>query len=143
MSQQKVILLLGSNLGDRKKNIALSLKKIEEGECKILKKTEVLKTNPIEFVSCNIFCNIAVSIETCFSPIRLLKFIKKIEAEMGRSVDSVGTGKYTDRTIDIDIVLYGNVYFHSAKLNIPHKKHLYERNFSIDLIRQVEFNSKS
>ncbi|WBV61706.1 2-amino-4-hydroxy-6-hydroxymethyldihydropteridine diphosphokinase [Chryseobacterium camelliae] len=130
MSQHTVILLLGSNLGDTKKNIETAIYRFNQEVGKITNFSEFLITEPVEFVSSNIFCNIALVIRTHFSPIQLLKHIKRIENEMGRKHDSSTLGLYTDRVIDIDIVKFDNLKFVSEKLEIPHQKHLFEREFS-------------
>ncbi|REC76117.1 2-amino-4-hydroxy-6-hydroxymethyldihydropteridine diphosphokinase [Chryseobacterium elymi] len=135
MSQHKVVLLLGSNLGDQKKNIELALQKISEGGNYISQISEFLITEPIEFVSSNIFCNIASEIFTSLSPIQLLDFIKDIEVGMGRIKDSSASGGYSDRIIDIDIIKYNDLIFRSERLEIPHQKHLYEREFSKVLLK--------
>ncbi|MDO5614576.1 MAG: 2-amino-4-hydroxy-6-hydroxymethyldihydropteridine diphosphokinase [Cruoricaptor ignavus] len=137
MSQHDVILLLGSNIGDRKKNIKTAIEKIEQLAGRILNKSEILETKPIEFASFNIFINFAVLLKTYHSPYNLLKIIKKIEREMGREKDSRAIGRYEDRIIDIDIVTYSNLTFVCKSLEIPHKKHLYEREFSKKLITQL------
>jgi len=134
MSQHKVVLLLGSNIGDKKNNIDTALSRlIEAGE--ILKNSEYLTSEPVEFVSSNNFCNIATIIFTHLSPIQLLNYIKKIEIEMGRVNDSKISGGYTDRIIDIDIIKYNELKFTSKRLEIPHKKHLFEREFSRILLK--------
>ncbi|SDJ40952.1 2-amino-4-hydroxy-6-hydroxymethyldihydropteridine diphosphokinase [Chryseobacterium jejuense] len=135
MSQQKVVLLLGSNLGDQKKNIELALQKINDAGNQISQVSEFLMSDPVEFVSSNIFCNIAAIIFTHLSPIQLLDCIKKIEVEMGRINDSKVSGGYTDRVIDIDIIKYNELNFTSERLEIPHKKHLFERDFSRILLK--------
>jgi 2-amino-4-hydroxy-6-hydroxymethyldihydropteridine diphosphokinase len=137
MSQHKVILLLGSNLGDQKKNIETALEKLKEGGIEILKISEFLTSEPVEFASSNIFCNIATIIFTHLSPIQLLDFVKSIEFEMGRINDSKATGGYKDRVIDIDIVKYNDLKFISERLEIPHKKHLFERGFSKVLLKNL------
>lgn len=129
MSQHKVILLLGSNLGDKKNNLDTALERLQEVGT-ILKISKFLTSDPVEFVSSNNFCNIASIIFTHLSPIRLLNYIKKIEIEMGRVNDSAISRGYTDRIIDIDIIKYDELKFTSEKLEIPHKKHLFEREFS-------------
>ncbi|MDQ1097424.1 MULTISPECIES: 2-amino-4-hydroxy-6-hydroxymethyldihydropteridine diphosphokinase [Chryseobacterium] len=129
MSQHKVILLLGSNLGDQKKNLETAIEKIK-GRCEILNISEFLTSEPVEFVSSNIFCNIALIISTALSPIQLLDFVKNIEVEMGRTNDSKASGAYCDRIIDIDIVKFNGLKFLSERLEIPHQKNLYERDFS-------------
>jgi 2-amino-4-hydroxy-6-hydroxymethyldihydropteridine diphosphokinase len=135
MSQYKVILLLGSNLGDQKKNLETALGKIKEGGNEILQISEFLTSEPVEFASSNIFCNIATIIFTHLSPIQLLDYIKSIEIEMGRTNDSKVSGGYADRIIDIDIVKYDELNFVSERLEIPHKKHLFEREFSKILLK--------
>ncbi|MBP2619436.1 2-amino-4-hydroxy-6-hydroxymethyldihydropteridine diphosphokinase [Chryseobacterium jejuense] len=135
MSQQKVVLLLGSNLGEQKKNIELALQKISDAGNQISQISEFLMSDPVEFVSSNIFCNIAAIIFTHLSPIQLLDCIKNIEVEMGRINDSKVSGGYTDRVIDIDIIKYNELNFKSERLEIPHKKHLFERDFSRVLLK--------
>ncbi|WP_068944558.1 2-amino-4-hydroxy-6-hydroxymethyldihydropteridine diphosphokinase [Chryseobacterium timonianum] len=135
MSQQRVVLLLGSNLGEQKKNIEQALQKIKEAGNQISQVSEFLMSDPVEFVSSNIFCNIAAIIFTHLSPIQLLDCIKNIEAEMGRINDSKVSGGYTDRIIDIDIITYNELNFISERLEIPHKKHLFERDFSRILLK--------
>lgn len=135
MSQHKVVLLLGSNLGNQKKNIETAIKKIKEGGNEILQISEFLTSDPVEFASSNIFCNIAMIIFTHLSPVQLLDFVKSIEMSMGRINDSKASGGYTDRVIDIDIVTFDELKFVSERLEIPHKKHLFEREFSKILLK--------
>jgi 2-amino-4-hydroxy-6-hydroxymethyldihydropteridine diphosphokinase len=112
-----------------KKNIETAIEKLQNGGNEILKLSEFLISEPVEFASSNIFCNIALIIFTHLSPIQLLDFVKSIEKEMGRINDSKASGGYSDRVIDIDIVTYNELKFVSERLEIPHKKHLFERNF--------------
>lgn len=135
MSQHKVVLLLGSNLGDQKKNLQTALDKIKASGNEILKISDFLTSEPVEFASSNIFCNIASIIFTHLSPLQLLILIKSIEAEMGRTDDSAVTGGHTDRVIDIDIVMFNGIKFISERLKIPHQKHLSEREFSRILLK--------
>ena len=137
MSHHLVTLLLGSNLGNTKENIDFALCRIEDEIGPISKRSDILFTEAVEFVSNNIFCNIAIVIKTQFSPVNLLFLLKKIEQEMGRREDSRVTIEYTDRVIDIDIVFYENLKFESKKLVIPHIKHINEREFSKKLLFQL------
>ena len=132
-----VVLLLGSNLGNAENNILLALSELEKRAGKIIKKTKISKTLPVEDDSDNVFCNIAVSIQTAHSPIKLLDEIKNIENEMGRIHDSKFFGEYRDRIIDIDIVTYEGLVFSSDRLEIPHHKHLYDRDFSRKLLDEL------
>ena len=134
MSQNKVVLLLGSNLGNPEANIDEAVSKIKRDVGRLISITEKLKTKPVEYESNNNFCNIALELTTIFSPIELLKRIKLIECEMGRVCDSAMLGRYEDRFIDIDIVSFNNIVFVSKRLILPHKKHLHEREFSRELL---------
>ena len=132
-----VVLLLGSNLGNAENNILLALSELEKRAGKIIKKTKISRTSPVEFDSKNIFCNIAIDVQTIYSPIKLLDEIKKIESEMGRIHDSKFFGEYRDRIIDIDIVSYEGLIFSCDRLEIPHHKHLYDRDFSRKLLDEL------
>ena len=142
MSQYKVTLLLGSNLGDQKKNLENAIVEIENKIGNVISQSNFLYSNPVEFASFNIFCNIAMSIITQLSPIELLKTIKKIEQNMGRAYDSEDYGEYKDRIIDIDIVRFENLIFESKKLIVPHKKHIKERDFSKELLINLKISEK-
>ena len=134
MSQHEVTLLLGSNLGNPEKNVEEALRRIEKEIGAITKQSEMLFTDPLEFVSNNIFCNIAIVIKTQFSPIKLLNSVKLIERQMGRLDDTMILGEYQDRIIDIDIVRFSALQFCCEELIIPHQKHLYQRDFSRKLL---------
>lgn len=140
MSHHYAVLLLGSNIGDQKKNLETAFESITDKNIVILHKSKFLYSEPVEFVSSNNFCNIALSIETDLSPIQLLKSLKEIEKRMGRSIDSGKTRNYSDRVIDIDIVSYDNLIFFCNRLEIPHYRHLHEREFSRLLLDSLFLN---
>ena len=142
MSQQLVTLLLGSNLGDQKKNLENAIVEIENKIGNVISQSNFLYSNPVEFASFNIFCNIAILIGTHLSPVEVLNTIKSIEKSMGRECDSAFYGEYKDRIIDIDIVTYNNVNFESKKLSIPHKKHIEEREFSQSVLNNLKRSEK-
>ena len=138
MSQHTVTLLLGSNLGNPEANLQIAQKLISSEIGEILTKSKILHSESVEFVSNYNFCNIALVLKTQFSPVKLLNLIKKIELEMGRTADSAVTKGYTDRIIDIDIVLFNDLKFESKRLQIPHLKHLYQREFSRTLLESIK-----
>lgn len=137
MSQQMVILLLGSNLGNPEENIHEAIVRMEKDLGAVLACSDMMRTKAVEFDSDLIFCNIAVRLQTELSPISLLNAIKNIEVSMGRVEDSSITGEYRDRVIDIDIVRYGRLSFESPRLQIPHYKHIHERYFSRKLLSEI------
>ncbi len=138
MSQQEVVLLLGTNLGNKVQNLNDAKERIKNEIGTILTESEILETKPVEFVSSNNFFNFALLINTQFSPINLLKSIKKIEKDLGRIEDTLSTGTYSDRIIDVDIVSYNNINFKCNVLEIPHIKHLYEREFSMSILSNLK-----
>lgn len=137
MSQHVAVLLLGSNKNNPKHQIEKAINKIVNSGCTIVNMSKIMETFPIEFDSCNNFCNIALEIKTFLSPVRLLETLKLIEIEMGRVHDSSFYGEYKDREIDIDIVFFDNILFLSNKLKIPHFKHVFERDFSKELLSEI------
>ncbi len=137
MSQHVAVLLLGSNKNNPKIQIENAISKIVNSGCTIVNMSKIMETSPIEFDSSNNFCNIALRINTSLSPFKLLKSMKAIEIEMGRIQDSRFFGEYKDREIDIDIVFYDNIFFECESLSIPHIKHVYERDFSKQLIAEI------
>lgn len=143
MSLHYVTLLLGSNLGDTEKNIKDAIAKIENRIGKIKFCSKIIETIPVEFVSKNNFRNIALGLHVPISPFCLLKEIKIIENDMGRAQDSFAVGEYVDRIIDIDIITFDNINYKSKHLEIPHKKHLFEREFSKKLLEDINEKIKT
>ena len=143
MSSHYVVLLLGSNLGDTEQNLKNAIAKIEKSIGNIIFFSQMIESMPVEFVSNNIFRNIALGLFTQHSPFFLLKAVKRIEEEMGRLSDSFAIGEVVDRLIDIDIVTYDNINFESNKLILPHKKHLFERDFSKVLLQSLNEKIKT
>lgn len=143
MSQQTVTLLLGSNIGSPELNIDYAISRIKSEIGAVEARSALIQSKPVEFISKNNFCNIALRIKTGLSPISLLNGIKKIEVEMGRVEDSLKTKKYVDRIMDIDVVQYSHVKFFCARLQIPHYRHLYEREFSRELLSDLSKTQNS
>lgn len=114
----KVYLGLGSNLGDRKKNITNATIIIGSimGDIRML--SSLHETEPWGFESSNPFMNAVILVETDCSPETCLQMAKSIEREMGRTYHK--NNGYEDRIIDIDILLYDDLVMDSDTLKIPH-----------------------
>ncbi len=123
----QVYLSLGSNLGDRKDNLAQAIRLIGERVGEVLRKSSFLETKPWGFESDNLFVNACVLCETTLTPRQVLRATQKIERELGRTHKSVN-GHYADRLIDIDILLYDELRVDEPDLQIPHPLML-ERDF--------------
>ena len=104
----KIYLGLGSNLGNRKENLAYAIRFIGERVGKVLRVSSFIETEPWGFESENTFVNAVILCETDLTPRQLLGATQKIEREMGRQKKSTDGG-YSDRCIDIDILLYDDL----------------------------------
>ncbi|WP_055097242.1 MULTISPECIES: 2-amino-4-hydroxy-6-hydroxymethyldihydropteridine diphosphokinase [Bacteroidales] len=114
-----VYLGIGTNLGDKEDNLRFALENIEEQIGKIISCSVPYASEAWGFESKNSFLNIVVSIETQLAPFDLLDVTQKIEKLMGREKKSVD-GVYSDRIIDIDILLYDNIKMNTDRLILPH-----------------------
>ncbi len=125
---------IGTNLGNRRKNIKLAVKKINAlKDTRVYKKSEIIETFPVGGPArqCN-YLNAALKIGTKFSPINLLKKLKKIEKELGRAK----TARFGPRVIDLDILLYGDTILRTKVLTIPHPR-MFGRDFVIKPLLEV------
>lgn len=115
---------LGTNLGDKEQNLRDAVHRIEEQIGKVLSLSAFYVTAPWGFASENSFLNAAACVETQLSPLEVLQETQTIERELGRTKKSVN-GAYSDRLIDIDLLLYDDLVFSvtsadGAELNLPH-----------------------
>lgn len=133
MSKNKVILLLGTNLGNKNNNLNVATTHIVKEVGSVIRLSNILENQAEGFTSSNTFLNQMIEVETELSPINLLKVIKIIEQEMGRVYHQpLPNEQYVDRLIDIDILTYNNIVYKSEMLKIPHHQ-LNTRKFILDL----------
>lgn len=127
-------LSIGSNLGDRRKNIRVALEKIRKLEdTKIIRISKIIETKPVGGPGDqNKFLNAALKINTGLSPIKLLKRLQGIEQELGRKK----TVRFGPRVIDLDILLYGNKIIQRKNLEISHPR-MFEREFVLRPLFQI------
>lgn len=131
----KAYFSLGSNLGNREQLIMEAVRFMGErvGQCERV--SSLKETLPVGFCSDNIFLNAAVVVETTLSPVEVLKETQQIEAELGRTHKSV-SGCYTDRPIDIDILMMGDVVVNTPDLQLPHPR-LHKRRFVLEPLAEI------
>jgi 2-amino-4-hydroxy-6-hydroxymethyldihydropteridine diphosphokinase len=121
--KNRTFLLLGTNLGDRKKNLTIARDSIELSVGLIKNTSSIYETAAWGKSDQPDFLNQAVEVETELSPMRVLKKILDVETIMGR----VRNVKWSERLIDIDILLYGDVVINSDELTLPHPQLPYRR----------------
>jgi 2-amino-4-hydroxy-6-hydroxymethyldihydropteridine diphosphokinase len=122
---RQVFLGMGSNLGNRKKNLHTALDRIGEETGAVLISSSVYETEPWGFDTENKFLNMVIKIETKLMPSDLLEALLEIEKSMGRVRDKK---QYSSRLIDLDILFYEDLVIASNNLKIPHP-HIHERKF--------------
>lgn len=115
----KVYLGLGTNLGNKRENLLGAVRMIKERIGKVTSLSSFYETAPWGFRSENSFLNAAACVETVLSPLDILHITQTVEKEMGREKKSV-QGIYSDRSIDIDLLLYDNLILDVPGLTIPH-----------------------
>ncbi len=125
---------IGSNLGNRKRNISLAIKKINALQnTKVLKSSRVIESLPVGGPAAqDEFLNAVLKIETKLPALTLLRRLKEIESQMGRKK----TVRFGPRVIDLDILLYADKVKKSKALTIPHPK-MFDRDFVIKPLMEV------
>ena len=125
--KMKLILSLGSNIGDKENNIRRAVALINDKVGSVVKMSSLYRSEPVGFVSDNRFVNVVVEVCTKLPVYRVLKVTQKIEKALGRTQKSKNE-VYRDKIIDIDIIFYSNYSTRSSKLTVPHP-HFREREF--------------
>ena len=123
---------LGSNLGDRAENLRAAGERIEASGVRIRRNSSIYETEPREMLDQPWFLNQVIEAETTLFPRQLLARLLMIELEMGR-VRMTSNGP---RTIDLDILLFGNAVVHAAGLEIPHPR-MAERRFVLEPLAEL------
>ena len=131
-----VFLALGTNLGNRKQNMETAIENIEKQIGTIIAQSAFYSSEPFGFESDNLFLNSVVEVSTSLLPSELLTKTQLIEKQMGRTSKSDGAG-YSDRIIDIDILLYNKeVIDNKPKLIVPHPE-MQNRDFVLKPLAEI------
>ena len=120
-----VYLGLGSNLAKPQKQILSAINEISElSNCNLLCRSSLYQTKAEGGVVQDDFINAVLAIKTSLKPLELLDVLQEIEVLHQRK----RTIRWGPRTLDIDILLYGNAIINNTRLQIPHKL-MTERGF--------------
>lgn len=128
----RVYLGLGSNLGSRARNLSAARRRLREKGLRIVRQSRVVETEPWGVAEQPKFLNQVVEGEWRGTPRHLLKTIKAVEREGGRTP----TRRWGPRVIDVDILLFGDEHVDDPDLVIPHPR-LAERSFVRDGLREL------
>jgi 2-amino-4-hydroxy-6-hydroxymethyldihydropteridine diphosphokinase len=123
---------LGSNLGDKRANVARALDLLERGGARVVARSSDYRSEPWGPVAQDWFVNAAVLVETDLPPHELLASGRRVEQELGRLRDV----RWGPRTIDVDLLTYGDLSIDTPDLVVPHPRML-ERAFVLVPLLEV------
>ncbi len=131
----EAIISLGSNLGDRKRNLADALQMLGARHCTVVAVSHLYETEPWGFVSNDIFLNQIAVVDTTLSPRELIDTLLNIEQQLGRSRTSTTQG-YSSRPIDLDIIFFDDLISDDTHITLPHPK-MHLRRFVLEPLNEL------
>jgi 2-amino-4-hydroxy-6-hydroxymethyldihydropteridine diphosphokinase len=127
---------IGSNLGDKRSHCEKAISQILKSDRhKLLAKSSFFKTKPVGYTSQDWFVNGVIKIETDLEAPELLRTLKTIESQLGRSE----TFRWGPRTIDLDILFFDDIEIHTEELQIPHPR-IQNRQFVLVPLVEIDRN---
>lgn len=131
----KAFILLGGNIGDVLNYFQKSIESISKNST-IVKQSSIVQSKAWGFESDDLFLNQVIEIDTQLTPEELLQNLHLIEQKLGRKRIS---NAYSDRTIDLDILYYGEAIIDNNALTIPHPR-LHLRRFTLVPLAEIAPN---
>ena len=126
-------LALGSNLGQRLEQMRAALRLLEAGGVRVRAASHVYQNRAIGMGDADPFLNAVVQVETELEPEPLLDLCLAVETQLGR----VRTGGWSPRTIDIDVLVYGESRVETERLQVPHPR-IAERDFVLQPLVDIQ-----
>ena len=124
---------LGANLGAREETLRRAVELLGKAEgVDVLAVSRLRETEPVGVVDQPAFLNGAVAVETTRTPRALLELLLEIESALGR----VREERWGPRTVDLDVLVYGDVVVDEPGLRVPHA-HLHERRFALEPLAEL------
>jgi len=129
----RAYIALGSNLGDREQNINAAVERLRQtAGIRVEKVSSYYETEPVGGPPQGKYLNAVVEVECCVSASGLLKQLQRIEKDLGRT----RPGKSFPRTIDLDILLFGDQVIDEAEIKVPHPR-MHVRLFVLDPLSEI------
>ena len=135
ITMEEIILLLGSNKGDRLSYLSQAVQKISSISKSPIVTSSIYESEPWGFETEIWFLNIAVLLSSDKRPEELIKEVLDIERELGR-VRNPDSNGYESREIDIDIIFYGSRVIDTAELSAPHPR-MHLRKFVLTPVCEI------
>jgi 2-amino-4-hydroxy-6-hydroxymethyldihydropteridine diphosphokinase len=127
-----IYLSLGTNIGERAENIARAIALLPAHGVRVVRKSSLYETEPVEFLAQGWFLNCVVEVETDLAPGELMRALLTIERAMGRE----RVAPKGPRIIDMDILLLGPLVVREKDLEIPHPR-MTERRFVLVPLAEI------
>jgi 2-amino-4-hydroxy-6-hydroxymethyldihydropteridine diphosphokinase len=127
----RVALGLGSNVGDRRAHLETALTRLRE-RVNVVSVSRFVATEPVGGPPQGPFLNAAALVETDLRPRALLELARELEEAAGRQRGV----RWGPRTLDVDLLLYGDEVVDEPDLEIPHPR-LHERGFVLDPLAEI------
>jgi 2-amino-4-hydroxy-6-hydroxymethyldihydropteridine diphosphokinase len=125
---------LGANLGDREGTIAEAVRLLGERDgVHVVAVSTLRETDPVGVVDQPRFLNGAALVETDLGPRELLDALLAVERELGRVRDE----RWGPRTIDLDLLVFGEIELEEPGLTVPHPR-LHERRFALEPLAELD-----
>jgi 2-amino-4-hydroxy-6-hydroxymethyldihydropteridine diphosphokinase len=126
---------LGSNLGDREATIRSALERLDgQDEIEVARVSSLRETDPVGYADQPRFLNGVAELVTRLSPRELLERMLAVERDLGRRRDGP---RFGPRTIDLDLLLYGDAVVDEPGLEIPHPR-IAERSFVLEPLAELD-----
>ena len=126
---------LGSNVGDRRANLRAAVDELRGRGVEVVAESSVYETAPQgEILDQPDFLNAAVAIDTELAPEQLLDVCKEVERALGREQ---GKPRHSPRSIDVDLLLLGDLEYKSDRLTLPHAE-VTSRRFVLEPLLELE-----
>ena len=127
-----IYIALGSNLGDKEKNLKEALQRLEQKGVEILRVSDFIQTEPYGVTDQPAFLNAVAEIRTDRSPLELLHALLQVEQDMGRK----RLRHWGERNIDLDLLLYHGDIIDLPELKVPHPD-MQNRDFVLGPLAQI------
>ena len=126
---------LGSNMGDRERMIWSAVHMLAfNPEVDVVAVSSLRETDPVGVLEQPRFLNAAIAVETDLGPRALLDLLLSVERELGRTREGP---RFGPRTIDLDLLLYGDEVVDEPCLLVPHPR-LHERRFVLEPLAELD-----
>jgi 2-amino-4-hydroxy-6-hydroxymethyldihydropteridine diphosphokinase len=126
---------VGSNVGDRERMLWGAVHMLAfNPEVDVVAVSSIRETDPVGIVDQPRFLNAAVALDTGLDPRALLELLLSVERELGRARDGP---RFGPRTIDLDLLLYGEEVIDEPGLTVPHPR-LHERRFALEPLAELD-----